>query len=78
MLVWGGYVPTWPETYYIAGGRYNPSTDAWSSMETNGAPVARTDHAAVWTGSELVVWGGYTSDGTRTYLKGWRQIPSIN
>ena len=40
------------------GGRYNPSTDTWTATSTTNAPVARDSHAAVWTGSEMIVWGG--------------------
>ena len=35
-------------------------------MTTNGAPAARYDHTAVWTGSEMIVWGGYGSRLSRT------------
>ena len=28
-------------------------------MTTTGAPTARAIHTAVWTGSEMIVWGGY-------------------
>ena len=27
-------------------------------MTTSGAPSARYDHTAVWTGSQMIVWGG--------------------
>jgi hypothetical protein len=42
----------------VDGGRYDPATDAWRSMTTDGAPSRRNYPAYVWTGSELVVWGG--------------------
>jgi N-acetylneuraminic acid mutarotase len=49
-----------------SGGRYNPSTDTWQPVATS--PLnARRYHCAVWTGSELVVWGGYNSF-TNSYL----------
>ena len=41
------------------GGRYNPSTDNWVAASTTNAPQARTGHTAVWTGSEMIIWGGY-------------------
>ena len=31
--------------------------DTWSVTNTN-APSARTQHTAVWTGSEMIIWGG--------------------
>ncbi len=41
------------------GGRYDPSTDSWTATSTVNTPVGRFYHTAVWTGSEMVVWGGY-------------------
>ena len=41
------------------GGRYNPSTDSWTATSTTNAPAARAHHTAVWTGSEMIVWGGF-------------------
>src|SRR5438094_1529364 len=53
MIVWGGTnAPT------NTGGRYNPSTDSWTATSTTNAPTARWYHTAVWTGSEMIVWGG--------------------
>lgn len=37
--------------------------DSWSPLSTAGAPEARTDHTAVWTGSQMVVWGGLSDAG---------------
>ena len=39
--------------------RYNPSANRWTTGPGTGAPVARTRHTAVWTGSEMIIWGGY-------------------
>jgi N-acetylneuraminic acid mutarotase len=55
MIVWGGTVATGD---LDTGGRYNPSTDSWIATTTNNAPDGRIDHTAVWTGSEMVIWGG--------------------
>jgi N-acetylneuraminic acid mutarotase len=30
----------------------------WAPTATSGAPTARTGHTAVWTGTEVIVWGG--------------------
>ena len=51
MIVWGGGDTT-------EGGRYNPSTDTWMFTSTTNAPTGRRDNTAVWTGSEMIVWGG--------------------
>src|SRR5207247_6100434 len=35
------------------------STDSWTATSTTNAPAGRFAHTAVWTGSEMIVWGGY-------------------
>jgi hypothetical protein len=40
-----------------------PDTDRWIDLPTQGAPGPREGHAAVWTGSELLVWGGLGPGG---------------
>ena len=37
--------------------------DTWTATSTIGAPVARVFHTAVWTGSEMIVWGGVDFSG---------------
>src|SRR5437667_620785 len=32
--------------------------DTWIPTSLTGAPDARSDHTAVWTGNEMIVWGG--------------------
>jgi N-acetylneuraminic acid mutarotase len=61
MIVWGGYDSA-SVTTFNTGGRYNPLTDSWlpTSTEAN-VPAGRYDYSAVWTGSEMIVWGGSTS-----------------
>src|SRR5437773_6865311 len=33
--------------------------DTWTATSTTSAPAARERHTAVWTGSEMIVWGGF-------------------
>ena len=33
-------------------------TDQWGATSTINAPAGRVSHTAVWTGSEMIVWGG--------------------
>ena len=74
MIVWGG--EAYP-TYFNTGGRYNPSTDSWTATSTTNAPSARDLHTAVWTGSEMIVWGGGIPGNT--YLNtGGRYNPNAN
>jgi N-acetylneuraminic acid mutarotase len=56
MIVWGGVDSTFNDSN--TGGAYNPTTDSWVATTTNSAPSARDSHTAVWTGSEIIVWGG--------------------
>lgn len=37
-------------------------SEVWQSTTTTGAPSARIDHTAVWTGSRMLVWGGQAPD----------------
>ena len=55
MIVWGGNDGIGGEN---TGGRYNPNTDSWTATSTTNAPSSRVPHTAVWTGSEMIVWGG--------------------
>jgi hypothetical protein len=32
--------------------------DTWTPINLTGTPAARVSHTAVWTGSEMIVWGG--------------------
>jgi len=55
MLIWGGDTAPGPGGETDTGGRYDPSTDTWTSITTTGAPSARKDHTAVWTGTEMTI-----------------------
>src|SRR5205809_2027160 len=56
MIIWGGLVSG--PTFLNTGGRYNSDTDSWIATNTTNAPEARAAHTAVWTGSEMIIWGG--------------------
>jgi len=61
MIVWGGTIG--PNEWSSAGARYRPPPfDTWIETALSGAPSPRVAHTAVWTGSMMIVWGGY-SDG---------------
>jgi hypothetical protein len=65
------------------GGRYNPSTDSWTATSTTNAPEARSRHTAVWTGSEMIVWGGLGSaflnpGGSAWFNTGGRYNPNTD
>jgi hypothetical protein len=52
MIIWGGN----NGSLLNNGGRYNPSSNTWTSMTTTGAPSARQSHTAIWTGTEMIIW----------------------
>lgn len=65
MIVWGGY--QWYGSPLGDGSRYDPGTDTWTPMHIDPeVPGPLAPHTAVWTGSEMVVWGkDYTGRGGR-------------
>src|SRR5262249_31985330 len=59
MIVWGGGSPQPPGGYVSSGARYDPGRDTWTATATGtNVPLPRASHTAVWTGSEMIVWGG--------------------
>lgn len=77
LIVWGGASDLQSNNALGDGARYSPSTETWSLMGSSAAsPSARSSHAMAWTGSELIVWGGY--DGQFALNDGARYIPEID
>ena len=60
VLIFGGSNGT---TVVNTGGRYSLGMDAWAGTALTGAPSARDHHAMVWTGADLIVWGGANATG---------------
>src|SRR5215831_10388666 len=56
MIVWGGVVfVTGANTaaqMLADGARYDPATDRWTPITTNGAPPAAASAVSAWTGKE--------------------------
>ena len=80
MIVWGGIAPADPLSYTNTGGKYDPSTDSWTPTTTMRAPTGREFPTAVWTGSEMIVWGGFSFDssGEHYWNTGGRYNPSTD
>ena len=82
MVIWGGayeqyaFMSVWVITLN-SGGRFDPSTNSWNitSGGTN-LPATRYYHTAVWTGTEMIVWGG--SDSQKIFNNGGRYNPTAN
>jgi hypothetical protein len=57
MIVWGGFILGTGDTN--TGGLYNPSTNTWTGATSlTNAPPPRLFHTAVWTGTEMIIYGG--------------------
>src|SRR5678815_2196899 len=80
MLVWGGSVfnGTDYSNAVATGGRYDPVSDTWSSMAVAGAPGPRSVHTAVWTGTRMLVWGGFHNQQQLFLGDGGRYDPSTD
>lgn len=59
MIIWGGSTTDGIVGSFADGARYNPANNSWTLMSSVNAPIARSLPLAVWTGTELIVWGGY-------------------
>jgi N-acetylneuraminic acid mutarotase len=82
LVVWGGepltpqftHDPTQPDV----GVAYSPATNRWRTLPK--APVSsfRTQYAAVWSGSEVLLWGGGEADGAAydPASDTWRRLPA--
>jgi len=77
MIVWGGESGA-GGCSLNTGGRYNPTTDTWTAMTTIGAPTMRRYHKTVWTGSEMIVWGGESCNGQSAHATGGRYNPATD
>ena len=68
MVVWGGEFGP-PGMSFDTGARYSPGTDSWLATSMINVPHARDQHTVVWTGSEMIVWGGaYWTGNDRVLL----------
>jgi len=74
MIVWGGNV-FFTGDAYGDGFSYDPAADRWAPISAANAPSPRFGHSAIWTGREMVVWGGAGLDIEQT---GGRYDPSLD
>lgn len=78
LLVWGGQKgPPHSEEDTNTGAAYNPETDSWRPISNKGAPSARYNPATVWTGEEMIVYGGNAGVDARAYnptTDSWRNL----
>lgn len=81
MIVWGGTDLVGEVGEDLGGAAYDPESDSWRRIAS--APVVfRSDHTAVWAGTEMIVWGGRHIDATGAGAAydpasdTWRPLPS--
>ncbi|MCU0664824.1 MAG: hypothetical protein MUC50_21185 [Myxococcota bacterium] len=72
MIVWGGNTDL---GYTNTGAVYDLETYEWQAMSTVNAPLPRQQATAVWSGTEMIVWGGYDGSVLNT---GGRYNPTTN
>lgn len=79
MIVWGGRDAS-GVSGTNTGSRYNPSTNTWSAISAPNTPELRYNHTAVWTGSQMIVWGGANIQYSSYWIlaTGGRYDPSMN
>ncbi len=75
LVIWGGYggAGKCPEITCADGAVYDAASNTWSTLPS--APLSsRTDAFGVWTGSDVLVWGGHRGD--TYYADGARYSPA--
>jgi N-acetylneuraminic acid mutarotase len=76
LLVWGGR--TSRGVTVVAppyGAAYDPASNRWSALPKS-ALRGRTGHAAVWTGTQMLIWGGTPVSGGGSVGDGAAYTPS--
>ncbi len=77
MIVWGGF-EFGLNAPVSTGAKYNPATDTWTTIITPPPFLlfaGRERHSAVWTGTEMIVWGGI---GDQIFNNGVKYNPTTN
>lgn len=80
MIVWGGVSnnnSSGVDTLVSTGGRYDPNTNTWAAIASSGLSVRRSYFTA-WTGTKMVIWGGYNSATSAFYNDGGLYDPAGN
>jgi N-acetylneuraminic acid mutarotase len=74
MIIWGGRLSLGmgAYTYYQDGAMYDPVGNSWTATSTADPdlPSARNNHAAFWTGADMIIWGGMVTSSLETNTGG--------
>jgi hypothetical protein len=80
MVVWAGNSPEGP----AGGAVYDPRTNTWRRLP-KGPLGVREGYVSVWTGKELLIFGGHTGGVARPTAaavnprtRSWRRLPALN
>ncbi len=57
MIVFGGQGQAGVNDTLNSGSRYDPISDNWIALP-NSSLTPRTGHSSIWTGQDMIVWGG--------------------
>jgi N-acetylneuraminic acid mutarotase len=82
MVVWSGKDSSSSSACAADGGVYDPLLDSWTLLP-NSPIQGRVGNTTIWTGTEMIVWGGqngsgYLNDGARynPATGNWWAIPA--
>ncbi|MFK8024308.1 MAG: kelch repeat-containing protein [Ilumatobacter sp.] len=75
VIVWGGR--TVGGNLLADGAMFSDDDGEWTSIEALQDSEARYGHTAAWTGTHLVVWGGYTNDDIEAAESGRPSAESV-
>jgi N-acetylneuraminic acid mutarotase len=82
VIVWGGQSHDSANNIvtFNDGAKFDPVAGEWSLVSTSGGPRAMSQHAAVWTGSRMIVWDGVIDGGAAAYdpvSDAWTPISTV-
>lgn len=64
MIMFGGRTSLDSTSNLNSGYLYNPESQTWTAISKINAP-ARHGHIAIWTGSKMIIWGGFKTTAGR-------------
>jgi hypothetical protein len=76
MITWGGIrndpdgTQGFPRGFIAKGAAYNPESNTWRTLATSTLDP-RGWHTAIWTGEEMIVWGGVSRSRSDCYDCGY-------
>src|SRR6185295_18653030 len=65
-------------TNAVWGGRFDPATNDWSPVENENPDVVAGRFSSVWTGDEMILWGGFDEEGYYPVNLGARYNPGTD